>query len=38
MENETLVALVIAGAAWTVRVNDWLASGLTPLLAVIVRG
>ncbi len=29
---------VMAGAASTVRVKDWVASGLTPLLAVMVSG
>ena len=39
--NATALPLVIAGAvgaAFTVRVKFWLASGLTPLAAVIVTG
>ncbi len=31
-------ALVIVGASFTVRVKFWVASGLTPLCAVIVSG
>jgi hypothetical protein len=37
-ENVVLVALVIAGAWFTVRVKLWWAGAPTPLLAVIVRG
>ena len=36
--NVVLSALVIAGAAATVRVKVWVASGSTPLAAVIVSG
>jgi hypothetical protein len=35
--NVVLVALVIAGAWFTVRVKVWLAGVPTPLLAVMVR-
>ena len=31
-------ALVIDGASSTVRVKDWVASGLVPLWAVMVKG
>ncbi len=34
--NVVLLALVIAGAWSTVRVKVWVASGVTPLAAVIV--
>ncbi len=33
-----LLAEVIVGASFTVRVKAWVASGLTPLCAVIVSG
>ena len=32
-----LSGLVIAGASFTVRVNEWVASGRTPLAALIVN-
>jgi hypothetical protein len=36
--NVVLLAEVMAGAWSTFRVNDWVALGLTPLLAVMVIG
>lgn len=36
--NVVDAALVIAGASFTVRMNVWVAGGLSPLVAVIVRG
>ncbi len=35
--NEVAASDVMAGAASTVRVKLWLASGLTPLVAVMVK-
>ena len=36
--NVVVLVLVMAGAWLTVRVKDWVALGVTPLLAVIVMG
>ena len=36
-EKVVLAALVIAGAWLTVSVNSWVALGVIPLLAVMVR-
>ena len=36
--NAVLLALVMAGASLTVSVKLWVAFGVTPLEAVIVRG
>ena len=38
VEKSTESADVITGALFTVNVKDWLASGLTPLLALMVSG
>ena len=36
--KKALLPLVMAGAWLTIKVNAWVASGLTPLLAVMVMG
>jgi hypothetical protein len=38
VEKTTEFVDVMAGAWFTVSVKDWLALGLTPLLALMVRG